>query len=585
PGQENTLSDLRAAARRSPVVLLEAPTGFGKTGIALEYALGELAAGRLTRLIYLTGKSTGQLQVVRQLEAMLGSPPAATWWQIRNKADHCINDIYHCFRDACPILDGQAERWPDSGLQRFCQDPAIPRDLDTLRDAGRAARVCPYEITRAALPFTDIWIADYNYIFAPANRGFLLDLPGFEPAHTLLIIDEAHNLPARVADAHSADLSLREVRDAVAALDFAGAPHALTAAWERLAHFLARLQPTDTLDPDEDAALHELLATIDRHSAEAALDYAALGPAVCDTLFKVASLHATLSSGQRTLPELIWAPAPGIARFSCLDAAAAIAETIGTFGHALFLSATLAPIDVFERQCGLDLLGIDTARIQATTPWRDEAYDVAIDTRVDTRYDHRRRHLARTAASIADMRRHADGPVVAFFPAYRYAEDILAHLQAGHPDIRAAFQTRTRDLTERTAFIEESLALADVLLLVLGSSFAEGIDLLGGRIAGVVVVGPALPEVNAVQRARLDASRAPTRTAAFREVYQIPGMQKVNQALGRLVRAPGQRARVLLHCRRFAQPDYLQLLAPEYREAAVLQTDDDLQRWLRGSPL
>jgi Rad3-related DNA helicase len=119
-----------------------------------------------------------------------------------------------------------------------------------------------------------------------------------------------------------------------------------------------------------------------------------------------------------------------------------------------------------------------------------------------------------------------------------------------------------------------------VILLVLGSSFAESIDLLGGRVNGAVVVGPALPEVNAVQRAKLDASRAGTREAAFREVYQIPGMQKVNQALGRLVRAPGQRARVLLHCRRFAEPSYQGLLAPDYRDGAIVATDEEFGAWL-----
>ncbi len=170
--------------------------------------------------------------------------------------------------------------------------------------------------------------------------------------------------------------------------------------------------------------------------------------------------------------------------------------------------------------------------------------------------------------------------MVAFFPSYAYAENVRTRLDHDHPEVRAVMQPRVRELAEQARFIEEALALADVILLVLGSSFAESIDLLGGRVAGAVVVGPALPEVNAVQRAKLDASRAGTRSAAFREVYQIPGMQKVNQALGRLVRAPGQHARVILHCRRFAEPSYQSLLAPDYREGTVITNDAELQAWL-----
>lgn len=579
-GQETILDDLRAAAGRSPVVLFEAPTGFGKTGCALEYALTELATGRLTRLIYLTGKSTGQLQVVRQLSAMVGQPPGATWWQIRNKSEHCVNEVYHCFRDACRFLDGQEERWPASGLQRFSQDITLPRDAETLRAAGREAQICPYEITRASLPFTDVWIADYNYVFAPANRSFLDNLPGHEPGQTLLVIDEAHNLPSRVADAYSSELTHEAARFALGALDGIGAPAGLVATWEKLTVFLGRLAPAEVLDELLHAELRDHLAHTAKHLASAALDYTQLGPTASGTLFQVSGLHTALQDGTRTLPELVWVPERGVIRFTCLDASAAIADTLREYGHAVFLSATLAPVDVFSRACGLDRLGVAAAHLVARTPWRDEAYDVAIDVRVDTRYEHRHRHLPATAATIAALHASGTGPVVAFFSSYAYADNVRAQLDDQHPQVRAVLQPRVRDLAEQTRFIEESLALADIILLVLGSSFAESIDLLGGRVAGAVVVGPALPEVNAVQRAKLDASRAGNRTAAFRDVYQIPGLQKVNQALGRLVRAPGQRARVLLHCRRFAEPSYQGLLAADYRDGAIITDDSDLEMWL-----
>jgi len=585
PGQETILDDLRTAASRSPVVLFEAPTGYGKTGCTLQYALEALAAGQLTRLIYLTGKSTGQLEVVRQIRAMVGQPPGASWWQIRSKAGHCINDVCHCVREACPHLDGQDLRWPASGLQRFAQDPSLPRDLEALRAAGRAVSICPYEITRASLPFADIWIADYNYIFAPSNRGFLAEMPGFEPEQTLLVIDEAHNLPSRVADAYSSELTHEAARAVLAALEGTGAPSALASAWERLALFLARIDPIDELPPEAGADLHDLLGTLADQMQGATLDLPALGPAVCGTLFQTAGLHASAESGGRTQPELLWSPARGVVKFTCTDASGAIGETLHDFGHVVFLSATLSPIDAFVRSCGLAPLDPPPAHFVAPTPWRDAAYDVAIDTRVDTRFEHRARHEGTTARTIAGLRHPTERePVVAFFPSFAYASRIAEQLRALRPELRCAIQPRGVDLPAQREFIEESLLLADIILLVLGGTFAEGIDLLGGRVSRAVVVGPALPEVNAIQRARLAASRAPGRDAAFREVYQIPGMIKVNQALGRLVRAPGQRAKVLLHCRRFALPGYRSLLAPEYRDGAVIATEAELAEWLDGSP-
>jgi Rad3-related DNA helicase len=222
--------------------------------------------------------------------------------------------------------------------------------------------------------------------------------------------------------------------------------------------------------------------------------------------------------------------------------------------------------------------------VSALTPWRDGAYDVAFDLRVDTTFQQRTRHYATTAATIGIFSARAGplnlrGPVAVFFPSYAYAEAIIGALSSSGSPLLAALQPRLPDLGAQTAWMEDSLDTADALFLVLGSSFAESIDLLGGRIDRAVVVGPALPEVNAVQQARLSALSGLGREAAFRRVYQIPGMQKVNQALGRLVRAPGQRAKVLLHCRRFAEAPYTRLLAPDYRTGTPIRSDDEFEAW------
>jgi Rad3-related DNA helicase len=168
-----------------------------------------------------------------------------------------------------------------------------------------------------------------------------------------------------------------------------------------------------------------------------------------------------------------------------------------------------------------------------------------------------------------------------FFPSYAYAETIARELERLAP-LKVALQPRIRELATQSAWVEESLTFSDALFLVLGSSFAESIDLLGGRVTHAMVVGPALPEVNAVQRARINEYTPLGRADAFRRVYQIPGMTKVNQALGRLVRAPGQRARVLLHCRRFLEPSYASLLARDYQFGANILNDEDLSSWLKS---
>lgn len=703
PGQETTLQELTSTFEQRPLVFFEAPTGFGKTGVLLEFALGQLRSGHFDRALYLTSKSTGQLQVLRTLSGMTAAPgaPGATAggppggdparppaepsaavpplasgpapatavaaWHVRNKSEHCVNTTFHCVRDSCAYLAGAAERWPGSGLARFYLDERHARDLDTLRAAGRDARICPYEITRAALAFNDVWIGDYNYVFAPRNRGLFYDQPGFAAGRSLLLIDEAHNLPSRVADAYSREFSAAEAYAVRDELHRVRPVAQLVTAWDHWCHFLHHLRATDALPAgDEDDARH-LLGEITKLVTTVPLDYAALGPSAADALWQIPPLLDELGSNH--LPLLWWVPRDGQLSLTCLDAAPAIGATLREFGGVVLASATIEPVSGFAAACGLDtaappspatrtrgtavvpmaptpdgdgtsplepgsgdalfrddgpppaaepapkplperlgtlnkrdtkklyrqltsaaeLLRVEEAReaaspalLRAHAPWRDGTYNVAFDARVDTTFQHRSRFYATTAGTVAALQRAAGGPVAVFFPSYAYADAIKQALAECDPKFRVALQPKVRDLAAQTAWVEEWLMAADALFLVLGSSFAESIDILGGRISHAMVVGPALPEVNAVQRARLAeaAHDGLARDEAFRRVYQIPGMTKVNQALGRLVRAPGQHAHVLLHCRRFHDRSYLDLLAPEYRTGVMITDDAGFAAWL-----
>jgi Rad3-related DNA helicase len=579
-GQETTQADLTAALAKHRRILFTAPTGFGKTGVLLECALGAMKAGRYSRVLYLTSKSTGQLQVMRTLQSMTSdaTETAVAAWGVRPKREHCVNHTFHCIRDSCSYLRDLDQRWARSGLSRFYLFENSARDLDALRAAGRDAMICPYEITRTALAFQDVWVGDYNYVFSPANRSLFFDQPGFNPAETLLVLDEAHNLPSRVADAYSHTLLADDARLVLAELDHLRAAAPLLRAWEAWTTFLATLPVCDALPLDQEDDLADTLRTVSEQLALHPPDFAALGPHIADQLWSIPAFNAWLAD--TSLKKLLWSPRAGELRGTCLDAASAIGESLKPFGGVVFATATPGPAEVFAAACGLPDSGSQLASITAHTPWRDASYDIAYDVRVDTTYQRRPHYYAATAATIAALHSTAKGPVAVFFPSYAYAEAIERALRTDHPSVRAAIQPRHGDLAAQSSWVDESLALSDALFLVLGSSFAEGIDVLGGRISHAMVVGPALPEVNAVQKARLAALPRLTREEAFRRVYQIPGMQKVNQALGRLVRSPGQNAKVILQCRRFVEPAYASLLDHDYQFGTTLETDAELHDWL-----
>jgi Rad3-related DNA helicase len=303
------------------------------------------------------------------------------------------------------------------------------------------------------------------------------------------------------------------------------------------------------------------------------LDYAALGPSEAARLWSFPQISHQLE--QTPLPLLWWCSRRGQLSLTCLDAAEAIGATVREFGGVVFATATPGPWDAFGAACGTPVAGV-----VAHTPWRAGAYDVACDVRVDTSFRQRARYAGVTAATVTALCAHSPSAVAVFFPSYAYAEAVSRELAGAFGSPSTALQPRQSSLSVQAAWMEAALSGSDALFLVLGSGFAESIDLLGGRVTHAMVVGPALPEVNPVQKARIQAIEEAGRDGAFERVYRIPGLQKVNQALGRLVRAPGQKAKVLLHCRRFADPEYAKLLAPDYREGRLIENDADLDEWL-----
>jgi DNA excision repair protein ERCC-2 len=574
-GQAELFATLEQAALRSQIVLLEAPTGFGKTGIVLEHALRQMQRGMFERCIYLTSKSTGQLETIRQLRAMIGEQ--LRFIQMRNRAEHRIDSAEHVCTGDQRCEEHLGQRWLAADIHPPDLFEHGTLSLQRAKALGTQTGVCPYALTKGCLPFAEVWVGDSNYLFAPASRAVFLEQHGFDPAKTLLIVDEAHNLPERSADALSIELSATDLLFALEELRAAGAPRQLRSTGDELLRCLDSLPAGGPLPLNTLYAALDLCEDFAQQLQQAAFGYEASAPFAIEIAWRIPELAVALA--QPTDKWLRWAPAPGTLRCTCLDASSWIAQCLQPFGGSILMSATLSPIESFRQHCGLTQQATTLALGHA--PWREQAYDVAIDTRVDTRFKQREQYYETTARSIAALIQHSPGvPVAVFFASYRYAENIQAYLDALNPALRIQVQPRGVDLAEQEAFIDQGLLIADALFLILGSSYAEGVDKLGGQIDIAMVVGPALPEVNPVQTAKMEAHPRSERSAAFEQVYLIPAMRRIHQALGRIVRAPGQRAKVLLHGQRYREPIYHRQLAPEYQQATEINNEAVLHNWL-----
>jgi Rad3-related DNA helicase len=576
-GQAELFDALKEATLGAPIVLAQAPTGFGKTGIVLEHALKHMQGGLYERCIYLSSLSTGQLETIRQLKEMVGGN--LHYIQMRNRSEHRIDEERHRCTGDERCDEAVWQHWIEADLHA----PDLFRDgtfsLDQAQTLGASTGVCPYTLTKACLPYAEIWVGDINYVFAPESRSVFFDAQGFDPARTLLIVDEAHNLPERAAANLSAELTAGDLLFAIEELRVHGAPRRLLSTASELARWIESLPSEQALSSHQAYLGQDLCEDFTSQLREAHFDYEATAPFAIKLAWSIPNLAETFNTaGGRFLH---WVPRSGVIAATCLDASEWIAENLEAFAGAILMSATLAPMDNFRTSCGLERSAVTYAEGHA--PWRESAYDVAIDCRVDTRLRTRDRHYETTARTVAQLSHHAPGvPVAVFFASYQYAENIQAYLEAMHPELRVERQPRGVDLSAQSAFIEESLLTADALFLILGSSYAEGIDLLGGRIDQIMIVGPALPEVNLIHKTKMALHPSLSREDAFRDIYIRPAMRRIHQALGRIVRAPGQRARVLLHGLRFSEDIYYQELKPEYQSALRIYKESELIEWIDG---
>ncbi|MDR2981693.1 MAG: hypothetical protein LBV12_05545 [Puniceicoccales bacterium] len=559
---------LHLAEAPGPVVLLEAPTGFGKTALALDHALRRLKGGEVSRIVYVTGKNSGRIQVQRELTRLveLGALRLLT---LHAKDEHAIPGI----SDDPEIWQAN---WRNHGLDAdriFDEGHAV---LEDVRRIGTAAGVPPWEITRALLPLAEFILCDYNYVFSPRHAGVFLGLPGWDNDDVLLIVDEAHNLPARAADARTLETDWSTARTVLDALRLAGASREWLSHWGAWTDFISDLPQSKGLDAKDVYLLRDLSAEIGQLLAVQPPFWLELADEILEELFLPMRMAAALEDSDGEY--LLWSPKDGRLVLECLCAAPAIGAVLEEMHRVILMSATLSPADSFIESCGL--AGANTSWVFCDADWRKEAYDVAVDMRVDTRMKNRERHFRTTAETVLELGR--EPPVAVFFPSYRYAETIRTFIAALDPGFRVLIQPPGATPAENTAFIEEALFATHAIFLVMGGGLAEGIDLLGGRVTRAMIVSPGLPEVNPAQAAKIALMERRGDADAFRTVYLVPALRKVNQSLGRLVRGPGQQARILLHCRRFNDPVYDALLAPEYRNGTVLKNDRDLLDWITG---
>jgi DNA excision repair protein ERCC-2 len=557
PGQAELGAKVGACLASGTPLLLQAPTGLGKTAAVLHPTLVRALEADL-RVFYCTPRNS-QFEVaedlVRRLKAQGRDVRSVT---LRARERVCPQETVDCRPEVCPRADGHYDRMKASGALEILHACGCA-DTEAIRELAAHHLLCPYELALDAARGADVVIGDYNYVFSPSSTLSAFFGTPEEARRSLVLVDEAHNLPARAAEWFSPALDAREIHALASRRLPAGQRGLKRSLSVQAGRCAALVEGFDgehrTLVVDATPFLREE-QRIGRMVAKAAARGTELTPE--HPLATLARLWTDFCAVLRILgPEhiLTWIP-PSRLQITCADASGHLAPRMAGLASVVLLSATLKPFLFHQRLCGL--AGRETAQVEVPSPFPPEHRKVLVVPQITTRYRERETQAPRIGLFLRKVLPLHPGNYLVFFPSFELLERTLPHARI--PGMRVVAQPRRADAAQVASLLATLREERGVVMLaVMGGSLAEGIDLPGESLIGCVVAGPPLPPFG-LERERIRAYFDARYGAGRAYAYTYPAMARAVQAAGRVIRTPADRGLLAFLDGRFLEPEFADCL-------------------------
>jgi len=597
PFQKEMVDAVGRAVHQSEALLVAAPTGVGKTMASLFPALREsLKLGK--KLFYLTSKTLQQEIAVDALKML--NDGSFRVLRIRSKKKMCANDEIICHEDFCRYAARYTEKMEKSGfVSRLVTDMSY-FDPDVTFELAKSQEVCPFEVSLELIEEADVIICDYNYIFDPyvGLKAFQKD---DDYGDCVLIIDEAHNLVDRGRGYYSPELhekSLEHVRMLLSSRNcwLDGADELL----EDLKNHFAELAEAI----DKDAGVRQAVCEpsrrlfLDQRQGWERLVIQYIGwkienriaeenDPLIDFYFKLVKFTNTLSESGDEFTPLIEQTSEGLKlKIFCKDPSRFLGRIIDSSHATIAISATLEPFDFYRKTLGFP--NARSSELSLPSPFPRENRKIVIIPAVDTTWKQRTLHYDGIATAVADMASSVDGNSLALFPSYAFLREVSDRL----PILSKNVMTQRNDMTdyERSAILDvlrdRRKSEGTLVLAVSGGMYAEGIDYQGEMLSGVFVVGPALPTVSFEQEL-LKRYYDDQYGCGFEYAYLIPGMTRVVQSAGRVIRSESDIGVIALLCKRFTMESYTRYFPADWyddspRELVTKKPGDEIRSFFEA---
>jgi DNA excision repair protein ERCC-2 len=550
-------------------LVMEAPTGIGKTAATIYPALKAMGKNKHEKLAFVTAKTIGRLAAEDTLDQFRDKGLDAAALTLTAKERICFSPGKACHGDDCPYARGYYDKLP------ACMDAALERQTlnrEEIESLSREHEVCPYELALDLLPWIDVIIADLHYTYSLyALLGTAMESPN---QRWTILMDEAHNLPDRARGMYNARITKKSLMRAKR--DTSGPTKR---ALEKVNKRMLALQNTQWQSADfhSDENIPEKLALALQDFTAVVTEAMGSEPALLARSQALADFFFDALHFIRVIEE--WGDEYRLqlsrsrenqslqVRLNCLDPARLLAQRQKRAHAVIAFSATLSPIDWIKTSLGLEEGAVCN---QVASPFDPDQLQVHLSTAIDTRYRQREQSLPALAGAVKSWLMSTAGNCLVYFPSYRYMNDCLSLLD--EPGLSRTFWVQEPEQADqaRSVLLEQLEQRDDIAAFcILGGVLGEGIDLPGDQLSSVVVVGVGMPQVNRDTR-ELQSWYEQKTSAGFEYTFLYPGMQKVAQAIGRVIRTPEDRGSALLIDPRFAQASYLNLLPPwwQYKNQA-----------------
>jgi DNA excision repair protein ERCC-2 len=602
--QDEMIAAVARAVASGRHLLVSAPSGIGKTAAALFPVLQHALAHDM-RVFFVTAKNTQQQIVMDTLSRMARRDESARFGErslaktgataatavfFRAREQMCINTVYACREEFCPHLQMIAPKLERTGvIERLLEQGLIAPEA--MMEAGRAASLCPFELALLEAELTDVIVCDYNYVFDPQVyfRRFFQDA---DYSDAILVIDEAHNLVQRAMDYYSPELRRRQIHDLASHLKHL--EPALARDFRKFLGLVDELfesfagQRGDEYSQLEEAGapgaekiliesprayFEDLKPAFNKLAMRYLLDKITSGRAIPDDPVEqffsdFGQFCAVLAMEGEEFSYIFDAGNGQALRILCKDPSRQLARRLEGFHSVVAMSATLLPMEFYRQMLGFESGRTDVAVYPS--PFPRENRKIFVVPSVSTTYRRRAAHYGQIAELIAATAGAHRGNYMALFPSYEFLQAVAAKLPAG--EWRLKLQQSKMTEAHRRDLLDclRDVTAPKLVLAVQGGLFAEGVDYPGQALSGVIVVSPALPQVS-FERELMRRYYEQRYGKGFEFAYLYPGMNRVIQSVGRLIRSETDCGVVVLVCQRFAQPQYSTLFPPDWSESDIEQ--------------